>query len=302
MKNKSLNYFIIFLCAGAILMLQSCKKDNNFYPSAMEISLASQYSNQPFEFVLTGAPTITTQVGINVASVELPSTQSTATLGIEQPWIDQYNATQSAIATKAQADYLAANALHKNNDPDYPYSWIPMELLPDSLYAISAYDLTVPANERNAYSNVTIKTSKFERGHNYVLPLTITKSSLIISSWKHLPLWFISSQFSGTFNNFHANLSGGAYNLSYDDVMHLITIDQHTVADTLTIGDFFGGFTQYHFNGDGSVSVTAGSSSATPTDYGAKVITSSSNPTTGEFSVKFSVLAGSYTFDINYKR
>lgn len=301
MKNLRLKDFRIFLFASSVVMMQSCLKDNYTTPSAMELPLAGQYSNQPYQLSSTG-DSVTTRISINVASTAIPTEINTATLGIEPEWINWYNAQQTAIANKAQQDYLSANALHRDNDSDFPYSWTPMELLPDSLYRVSSYDLAVPASERTAYADVVVKTSKFQHGHNYVLPLTITKSSLIISSWRHLPLWFISSTFAGNYSKFHGTLVGGAYNETYDDVMTLTTVDQHTVADTQTVGDFFGGYTEYHFNANGSVSVKAGNSSASPNDYGAVVKESSSNPATGEFYVKFSVLSGQYTFTVNFNR
>ena len=301
MKNLRLKDLRIFLFALSILLMQSCMKNNYLPPSAMELPLAAQYSNKPYQLTATG-DSVTARISINVASAASPTTINTATLGTEPEWINWYNAQQTARATKAQQDYLAANALHKDNDSDFPYPWTPMELLPDSLYTVSSYDLAVPASERMAYADVVVKTSKFEHGHNYVLPLTIKKSSLIISSWRHLPLWFISSTFGGKYNNFHGTLVGGAYNEHYDDALTLTTIDQHTVADTLTVGDFFGGYTQYHFNANGSVSVRAGNSSSSLDDYGAVVEESSSNAATGEFYVKFSVFKGAYTFTVNFNR
>lgn len=301
MKNLRLNGFCIFLFATLVVIMQSCVKDNNFTPSAMEIPLAAQYSNKPYQLIATGDSAVT-RVSINVASAAIPTQVNTATLGTEPEWISWYNAQQTAIANKAQQDYLKANALHKDNDSAFPYSWTPMELLPDSLYTVSSYDLAIPASERMAYADVVVKTSKFEHGHNYVLPLTIKKSSLIISSWRHLPLWFISSTFGGKYSKFHASLVGGAYNEHYSDVLTLATVDQHTVADTLTVGDFFNGYTEYHFNANGSVSVRAGSSSSSRDDFGAVVEESSSNAATGEFYVKFSVLSGAYTFTVNFNR
>jgi len=303
MKNLRLKDFRIFLFASSMVMMQSCVKDNYATPSAMELPLAAQYSNKPYQLGSSG-DSITTRISINVASAAIPTTVNTATLGIEPEWLNWYNAQQTALATKAQQDYLAASALHRDNDSDFPYAWTPMELLPDSLYTVSSYNLSVPASERMAYADVVVKTGKFERGHNYVLPLTIKKSSLIISSWRHLPLWFVSSAFGGKYSKFQGTLVGGAYNEHYSDVLTLTTIDQHTVADTLTVGDFFNGYTEYHFNANGSVSVRAGSSSSSPDDFDAVVEESNSNAATGEFYVKFSIKwsGTSYTFTVNFNR
>lgn len=308
MKKNKIKYFRLFVFTGLIFIMQSCLKDNKYAvdfsqgKSAMELPLAAKYANKPWGLSWSPDTTTFTKIAVNVASVDIPSVENTATLGIEPEWIDAYNAEQTAAATKEQEDYLAADTSHTVNDPKYPYSWIPMELLPDSLYTVSSWDLTVAAKQRTAYADVAIKTDKFENGHNYVLPFTIVKSNLLISNWNHLPLWFISSVFAGTYNNFHAHTVGGPYDETYDDVMTLSTIDQHTVAEPGSIADFFGGYTEYHFNGDGSVSVKAGSSSSSPNSYGAEVKESSSNAATGEFYVKFTILAGKYTFTVNFNR
>lgn len=307
MKKINYNYLRLLMISGSIFMLQSCLKNNDFYVDfskgkpSIELPLAATNGNKPYGLAWSQDTTTSFKVYINVASVDKLNTPVTATLGIDADWISQFNAQQTQLATSAQEAYLEDTS-HKKTDPKYPYSWTPMELLPDSLYTVSSYDLTVPANQREVFADVNIKTDKFPDGHNYVLPFTIAKSSIAISSWNHLPLWFISSAFSGTFAHFHGHTVGGPYDETYDDVMNLQTIDQHTVAEPGSIGDFFGGYTEYHFNGDGSVSVKAGSGSSSPNSYGAVVLSSSSDASTGEFSVKFTILSGKYTFDLQFKR
>lgn len=306
--KKNNKYFRILLIAGFVFSLQSCLKNNKYYEDfskgspAIELPLAAKYANKPYGIPWSPDTTTSFKLYVNVASVDKPSSPVTATIGIDAAWVDQYNADQTAKATTAQQDYLDADPSHTTNDPSYPYSWTPMEVMPDSLYTVSATSLTVPAGEREVFSDVLVKSDNFAPGHNYVLPFTITQSSINISSWNHLPLWFISSPFAGTFTNFHAHTVGGPYDETYDDVMNLQTIDQHTVAEPGTIADFFGGYAEYHFNGDGSVSVQAGSSSSSPNSYGAVVLSSSSNAVTGEFSVVFTILSGKYKFDVQFKR
>ncbi len=308
MKQTKNRYFRILLIAGLVFSLQSCLKNNKYYEDfskgspAIELPLAAKYANKPYGIPWSPDTTTSFELYVNVASVDKPSTPVTATIGIDAAWIDQYNADQSAAATQAQQDYLNSDTSHHTTDPNYPYSWTPMELMPDSLYTISSLDLTVPAGQRETYSDVLVHSDKFEDGHNYVLPFTITQSSIDISSWNHLPLWFISSPFAGTFTNFHAHTVGGPYDETYDDVMTLQTVDQHTVAEPGSIADFFGGYTEYHFNGDGSVSVKAGSSASSPNSYGAVVLSSSSDATTGNFSVVFTILSGKYKFDEQFVR
>lgn len=310
--NKST--FLMAVLAGSILLLSSCLKNNKYYVDmskykpSVELPMAATKGNTPFGIDWSPDTTTSYKVYINVASVNPLNTPVTATLDIDKDYIDQYNAQQDAAAKQAQADYLQDTSHHKT-DPTYPYSWIPIEILPDSLYTVSIdgkpvqvpFELTTPAGQREVYADVLMKTDEMPSGHNYILPFTITKGSIDISNWNHLGLWLISSPFSGTYNNYHVTISGKATD-DFDDVMSLSTIDQHTVSQPGSIGDYFGGYTEYHFNGDGSVSVKAGTSSSKPDSYGAKVLESSSNSTTGEFHVKFSILTGGYTFDETFKR
>lgn len=309
MKQTKNRYFRILLVAGLIFSLQSCLKNNKYYTDfskgtpAIELPLAAKYANGPYG--LTWSPDTSTsfKLYVNVASVDKPSADVTATIGIDKAWVDQYNASQTTAATQTQQDYLTADTSHRATDPTYPYSWTPMEVMPDSLYTISSLNLTVPAGQREAIADVLVHSDRFEPGHNYVLPFTITQSSITISSWNHLPLWFISSPFAGQFNNYHVNIvKSGSQFQDFDDVINLSTVDQHTVSQSGSVGDYFGGYTEYHFNGDGSISVKAGSSSSSPNSYGAVVLSSSSDAVTGDFSVKFSMLAGKYVFTETFKR
>ncbi|HLS52968.1 MAG TPA: hypothetical protein VK031_03280, partial [Tissierellaceae bacterium] len=217
-------------------------------------------------------------------------------------WIDQYNAEQDAKAKEEQQEYLDANDSHTDEDPAYPYSWTPMEILPDSLYELTIdgkevsmpFDLTVPANERLAYADLDIYTGRFPKGHNYVLPFTITESSIDISNWKHLGLWFISSPFSGTYTDYSVKSGGLAPDLT-GATISLSTIDQHTVEANGFL-NYYSGSTTYHFLGDGSVEVTANSGG----DLGAEVKESYSDPVTGEFYVKYE--AAGAVIEETYKR
>ena len=307
-KNKN-RYFRILLIAGFVFSLQSCLKNNKYYTEfsngspAIELPLAAKYANKPYGIPWSPDTTTSFKLYVNVASVDKPSSPVTATIGIDVAWVTQYNADQTAAATKAQQDYLDADPSHSTNDPNYPYSWTPMEVMPDSLYTISATALTVPAGQREVFADVLVKSNIFPDGHNYVLPFTITQSSITVSSWNHLPLWFISSPFSGTFTKYHVNIvKSGVQIQDFDDVMILNTIDQHTVSQPGSIGDYFGGYSEYHFNGDGSISLQAGGSSSSPNSYGAVVISSSSDATTGAFTVKFSILGGKYVFTETFER
>jgi hypothetical protein len=310
--NKST--FLFAALAGGIFLLGSCLKNNKYYVDfskgkpSVELPLSATNLNKPFGITWSPDTTTSYKIYINVASVNPLNTPVTATLDLEPDLITQYNASQDAAAKQAQADYLKDPSHHKT-DPTYPYDWIPMEILPDSLYSLSIdgksasipFELTVPAKQREAYADLLMQTDKLPAGHNYVLPFTITKSSIDVSSWNHLGLWLLSSPFAGTYSHYHVKISGSA-TADFTDVMPLSTVDQHTVSQPGSIGDYFGGYTEYHFNGDGSISVKAGTSSSKPDAYGAKVLESSSDATTGEFHVKFTILSGAYTFDETFKR
>lgn len=310
--NKSL---LVVAVATGTFLLSSCLKNNEYhtdfskYKPSIELPLAATNLNAPIGMDWSPDTTTYFEIYVNVASVNPLGQTVTATLDIDQEWLDSYNAQQAAAAKQAQEEYLEDES-HSDTDPGYPYDWIPMELLPDSLYELTIddqaakipFELTVPAKERQAYAKALFKTDHFPVGHNYVLPLTITQSSSIaISSWNHLPLWFVTSQFSGSFEGYHVAISGKVNDAFDDPGMTLSTINQHTVAQG-SIGDYFGGYTEYTFLGDGSVAVKAGTGPSDPTSYGAEVIDSWSDATTGEFYVDFKILGGSYEFKETFKR
>src|SRR5690242_6478213 len=126
-KNK---YLGLLLIAGLVFSLQSCLKNGKYYQDfskgspAVELPLAAKYVNGPLavSFDVSSTP-ITYYAVVNVASVNVPTSPVTATLAIDQAYLDQYNADQAAA------------------DPNYT----PFELMPDSTYQISSMDLTIPA-------------------------------------------------------------------------------------------------------------------------------------------------------------
>lgn len=317
MKRYLNKTFLIMVAIAGTLAMSSCLKNNEYYVDfstykpSVELPLAAKYLNKPFGIKWSPDTTTSYKVYINVASVDPLNTPVTATLDLDSAWIAQYNVQQDAAAKQAQEDYLQDTSHHKT-DPTFPYDWIPMEILPDSLYNISIdskpaafpFQLSVPANQREAYADVLMRTDKLPSGHNYVLPFMISKGSIDVSSWKHLGLWLLSSPFSGTFSHYHVNIiKSGAQLDDFDDVMTLSTVDQHTVSQPGSVGDYFGGYTEYHFNGDGSISVDARRSISDDKNYyGAKVLSSSSDATTGNFTVKFSMLSGKYVFTETFKR
>lgn len=309
-RYLNIKMLLVLALTGGVFLMSSCLKNNKYYVDfgdynpSVEFPMAAKYVNKPFGIDWSPDTTTSFKIYINVASMDKPNLPVTATIDIDKAWIDQYNTEQAASAKQAQEDYLADTS-HRTSDPAYPYSWTPMEILPDSLYEISIggsaaqvpFQLSVPAKERQAYADVLIHTDKFPAGHNYVLPFTMTDASTTISSWNHLGLWFITSPFTGTFTNY--SVVDGVYSPTRTgQTVTLATVDQHTV-EAGGFLDYYSGSTTYHFLGDGSVEVTANSGG----DLGAETIESHSDPATGNFYVKYKCNGlGGAVFEETYKR
>lgn len=193
MKQNKNKYFRFLIIAAMVFSLQSCLKNNSFYVDfskgspAVELPLAAVRTNKPFaiSFDVSNTPSLYYAV-VNVASVNKPTSTVTATLGIDSVFLNAYNAAQDAAAKKAQADYLAADTTHKVSDSNYPAAYSPYELMPDSTYKIASFDVTIAAQHREDSVPIQVFTNKLQQGHKYLLPLTITNSSLSISNWNHL--------------------------------------------------------------------------------------------------------------------
>jgi len=186
MKQTKNKFFGLLLVAGFAFSLQSCLKNSKFYEDfskgspAVELPLAAQHVNKPIavSFDVSNTP-IQYYAVVNVASVSVPSAPVTATLSIDNAYLDQYNADQTAA------------------NPDF----VPYELMPDSTYQISSLDVTIPAGHREDSIPIQIFTNKMASGHNYLLPISITKSSVNISNWSHLMLNIgAKNQFDGKYS------------------------------------------------------------------------------------------------------
>jgi hypothetical protein len=284
-------YSLIALAALMVFSLASCLKDKNVEDQVygmkgvgdvtfIEIPAAAANLNQPFGLKFNTDTVTDYQVTVNVTSAPLDH-DVTATIGIDQAYVDELNAAGSG-------------------DPDFR----PFELFPDSLWSIAATDLTVPAGQNKASAALTIHAEKMEGGHNYTLPFTITNSSLPVNNWKHLFIRLISSPYSGVFGGYHVNIvhNGALVDDFSDGTMELSTIDEKTVSQPGSIGDYFGGYTEYHFNSNGTVSVKAGTGAGDPSAYGANVLESHYDVATGTFYVKFTILSGSYIFTETFDR
>lgn len=165
-KNKIFKAPVAVIAVTCLLFIfSSCLKNNQYYydlkdvGASIDMPLAAFNTNAVFALPLDVADTPTTYpVFVNVASPQVLGKSVTATLGLDTAYLDQYNVA---------------------NGTSY-------EVLPDSDYSVSSWDLTVPAKQRLANVIVKIYTIKIDASHNYVLPLTITKASLPIENWNHL--------------------------------------------------------------------------------------------------------------------
>lgn len=200
----------------------------------------------------------------------------TATLGLDTAYLNQYN---------------------QDNGTSF-------EVLPDSVYSVSGWDITVPAGKRLGNINVLIYTSKLDASHQYILPITITKASLPIENWNHLLLNISAkNEWDGKYA-IHVRIDG---NNTYagtefdDNGVQLITKGANSVYEN-DIADFFGGYTLYTFNSDGTISVQAGTGPSNPNAYGAVVVESNYDQSTHSFHVKFTILNGRYIFTLDYKK
>lgn len=174
MKNIIKNFQLLLL-AGIVFTLPSCLKNNSYYTDfskgnpAVELPLAAFHTNAPIAiaFDISTTPTMY-YVVVNVASVNKPTSTVTATLALDTAFLNSYNAEKIAA------------------DSDNVY--VPYELMPDSTYSITRWDASIKPGSREDSLPVQIFTDKIPPGHNYLLPLTIIKSSLPISNWNHLML------------------------------------------------------------------------------------------------------------------
>lgn len=305
---------LILVLAGCVSVLSSCLKNNKYYVDfgdykpSIELPFAAKNANKPFAWPLdVSSEPQDFLVYVNVASMNKPSAPVTATLALDQGYLDEYNAQQDAAAKQAQADYLAKDPNNTVDDDDYPADYVPYKMFPDSLYTIDKMEVTVPAGERQAYATVKIVTEHMDFNEKYVLPFTIASVSptMNISSWNHL-LVNISAknEWDGKYN-MHLTIGGSnAYAGTVQDSkgVALTTTGPNSVAEPGSIVDFFGGYTEYTFNADGSVGVLAGGDASNPNGYGAVVKSSSYDESDHSFNVVFTILGGKYIFTVTYTK
>lgn len=171
MKHLLKIKFWVVLLVATSLFMSSCLKNNDYYvdfgdyEDNIELPLAATNVNGPALALFDDSAEPTDYYAVvNVASMEKPKSPVTATLALDVEYLNKYNAEQAA-----------ANSNYK-----------PYELLPDSAYTISNWDVTIAPGERQGKLPIEIVTRKIDLSKKYILPLTIVKASMKISNWNHL--------------------------------------------------------------------------------------------------------------------
>src|SRR6185312_7272397 len=247
MKQNKNKYFRLLLIAVTIFSLQSCLKNNSFYTDfskgkpVVELPLAATHANSPFavSFDIATAPT-TYYVVVNVASVNKPTSPVTATLAIDQAYLDSFNTAQTAA------------------DPD---NYVPYELLPDSTYSISSLSATIQPGHREDSIPIQLFTSKIDASHLYVLPFKIVTSSLPISNWNHLLLNIgAKNQYDGVYKVvsgefFHPSFGDQVFDASAGLTQELVTtgVNSLSMYPTKTPLAWFGAELDITVNPDNSL-------------------------------------------------
>ncbi|MDE3214585.1 MAG: DUF1735 domain-containing protein [Bacteroidota bacterium] len=280
-KNKAKVLISGLILFGVVLSLSSCLKNGKYYTdfstagTSVNLPLAAANLNGLVAFSYDASvSSVDLPVFVDVASPSLPSTSTSVTLALDTAFLSSYNTANGTS----------------------------FEVLPDSVYSTSGWTLTVPAGKRLDSMNVHLNFSKLDLSGAYVLPITIAQSSVPIEQWKHLLLYIsVKNQWDGKYG-IHVSISGSnAYaGTVFDDNVSLATSGVTSVAEN-DIADFFGGYTNYTFNPDGSIGVFAGTGPGSGS-YGAVVNASSYDANTHNFHVNYSILSGKYIFDLTYTR
>jgi hypothetical protein len=174
-----------------------------------------------------------------------------------------------------------------------------------SMYSIVSNEVVIPKGSNTGYLQLKFKPSDY-LGLSTALGFKITaiqEQGYTISGnlSKGIAAIVVKNEWDGNYG-IHVSISGNnAYSGTvFDDNVKLSTVNANTVSEN-DIADFFGGYTEYTFNSDGTISVGA-YGSAGGSSYGASVVQSSYDKSTHNFHVKFTILNGKYIFDLSYTR
>lgn len=215
MKNILKLRLSVVVSVTAILLMSSCLKDNEYfvdfsdYEPNIELPLAAVNVNGPALALFDDSAEPTEYYAyVNVASMDKPTSPVTATLALDVEYLNKYNADQAAA------------------DEDFE----PFEVLPDSAYSISSWDITVAPGEREGKIPIEIVTRKIDLSKKYILPLTIAQSSMKISNWNHLMINVSAkNQWHGTYLYNGISSLGNAV----DETATMETVGQYTVVMNL---------------------------------------------------------------------
>lgn len=222
--------------AGILLIvaftLSSCLKNGKYFTdfasagASVDLPLAAANANGVVAFSFDASVTSTKiPVYVNVASPKVLNKPVNVTLAIDTAYLRQYN-----------------NA----NGTAY-------EVLPDSVYTTTGFNLTVPAGQRLDSMVVTFNFSKMNLSHPYVLPITIAKADLPIEQWNHLILYVsVKNKYDGryTVTGTFTDVTNSAFTPLYPFVVDLIT----SGADNVTVYNEDYGINGYPFSTGSGVS------------------------------------------------
>lgn len=178
-RNKIYKIICSFILCSIVLSLSSCLKNGPYdydfagAGASVDLPLAASNTNGLESFSYNATVTSTSlPVYVNVASPQIPKTATSVTLALDTAYLSQYNTDNGTS----------------------------FDVLPDSVYKTTGWDVTIPAGQRLDSMNVTFDFTKLDLNHNYVLPVTIKSASLPIEQWNHL-LYYISvkNQFDGEY-------------------------------------------------------------------------------------------------------
>lgn len=237
--------------AVALFSMQSCLKNSAYYipfssvAASVDLPLAASLNNGINALTFPATQTsVTLPVYFNVASPSLPSSPVTGTLALDTAGLNAYNSANSTAYT----------------------------VLPDSVYTVSGWDVTVPAGQRLDSITITVNLAKLDLTQAYVFPVTIASASLPIEQWNHLYYYItVKNQYDGhyTVTGTFVDNTNGAFTNNYP-----MDIDLKTSGPTSV--DVFNtdlGQVGYEF-------LNAG----TPTYYGQFGIRMTVDPTTNDIS------------------
>jgi hypothetical protein len=163
-----------------VLAFTSCLKNSPYNVdfsqggASVDLPLAAANANGIVSFSY-GATVTTTMIPVyvNVASPAVPNKSTTATLALDTAFFNSFNAANGGG----------------------------FSVLPDSVYSVPTWNVTIPEGQRLDSIPVTYDFSKMDLSQNYILPITIAQASLPIEQWNHLLIYVsVKNQYDGIYS------------------------------------------------------------------------------------------------------